>query len=283
MSAVILARNLDITNVSFVLGPKKTGRNPSVQIKYNGQPLMIRLPKMTYPGGVLERKDDKTGAVGYSLLGSLSGCDPYGVERADDTTDIGHLYNFLKDLKPLLIQAATENSQKWFGKKRTTEGIIDSLKDFMRLSADKLDGEYVPNGKYPPSLTLKVPVYEGKVNVDIIDDSNNPVYVSPSTLRNVFPKGVEAACAICPSVYIMAGGGLGMTMRVSHAKMLPSSRVRASDVFMDEEEEEILPPPLPEEGLERQEAKEAPEEEEVAPPPEEKKPERRRRTAQPVG
>jgi len=195
--------------------------------------MSLRLPRLGFPGGVLVRDDEKTGTTSYTLIASLKGCDSYGKERASDSDDVGKFYNLLQDLKERIIQAAVENSVKWFGKKRSEEVIRESFKDLMRLSVDKIDGEYVPNGKYPPSVTLKIPVYDGRVNMDIIDPRGNPVYTSPTSLQGTFPKASEANLVTTASIYVMAGGGFGVTWRVSHAQVFPQSRVTALSIFSD--------------------------------------------------
>ena len=283
-NAIISTRNLDINRVSFVVGQAKNGRNASINIKYDGQNIGIRLPRLAFPGGILSRTDDKTGSVGYSLMGSLKGADPYGKERANDADESGKLYNFLLDLNEKIVQAATENSVKWFGKKRSEEAIRDGMKSLMRLSVDKVDGEYVPNGKYPPSLVLKVPVYDGRVNVDIVDAKGNPTYVTPQSLSGVFSKGVEANIAVSASIYVMAGGGFGVTWRVSHAQVFQQSRVTAASIFSDsiqdgEDEEESTPVPAPSPAAVAEIPFEVPDlddEDAPAPPP---VPQRKRRAA----
>jgi len=136
-----------------------------------------------------------------------------------------------------IIAAAVEHSVKWFGKKRSEEAIRDGFKHLMRLSVDKKDGEYIPNGKYPPSVTVKVPVYDNRVNVDIIDTKGNPVYVTPASLNSVFPKAVDANLVASASIYIIAGGGFGVTWRLTYAQVFPQMRQTARNVFMDEDEE----------------------------------------------
>ena len=285
-NAIISTRNLDISRVSFVVGQAKNGRNASINIKYDGQNIGIRLPRLAFPGGVLSRTDDKTGSVGYSLMGTMKGADPYGKERANDADDIGKLYNFLLDLNEKIVQSATENSVKWFGKKRSEEAIRDGMKALMRLSVDKVDGEYIPNGKYPPSMVLKVPVYDGRVNVDIVDSKGNPTYVTPQSLSGVFSKGVEANIAVSASIYVMAGGGFGVTWRVSHAQVFQQSRVTAASIFSDsiqDEDEDAptdqVPAPAPS-PVALPEPFEVPDLEEDAPAP--PVPQRKRRTATPA-
>jgi hypothetical protein len=249
-NAIINVRNLDINRVNFIVGQAKSGRNPNINIKYDGQNLQLRLPKMRFPGGVLVRENDQpVPTSSYTLIGSLNGADTYGKERSHATDDTAKLYNFLLDLEDKIIASAVENSVKWFGKKRSEEAIRDGFKKLMRLSVDKVDGEYVPNGKYPPSMTIKVPVYDNRVGVDIIDTKGNPVYVTPSSLNTVFPKGIEANLVVSGSIYVIAGGGFGVTWRLTYAQVFPQARMTAANVFMPEEEEaeeeETAPAPAP--------------------------------------
>lgn len=232
-NAIINVRNVDINRITFVVGQPKNGRNPSINIKYDGQSVGFRLPRLTFPGGLMERTDDKSGATSYTLMGTLRGCDTYGKERANPSDDIGAFYNFLLDLSDKIVQSAVENSVKWFGKKRSEEAVRDGFKPLMRISADKVDGEYQPNGKYPPSVTLKVPVYDNRVNVDIVDSRGNPMYVTPTSLKTTFVKGCDANLAASASIYIMAGGGFGVTWRITHAQVLQQERVTAASVFSD--------------------------------------------------
>lgn len=232
-SAIISTRNFDINRVTFVVGQAKNGRNASINIKYDGQNLNLKLPRLAFPGGVLTREDEKTHTISYTLIGSLKDCDPYGKDRANDADEIGKFYNILLDLTDRIVKAAVENSVKWFGKKRSEEGIREGFKPLMRLSVDRVDGEYVPNGKYPPSVTLKVPVYDGRVNMDIVDARGNPMYVNPNSLSGTFSKRCEAIPVVSASIYVMAGGGFGVTWRVTMAQVFQQSRVSAASVFSD--------------------------------------------------
>jgi hypothetical protein len=107
----------------------------------------------------------------------------------------------------------------------------------MRLSADRVDGEYIPNGKYPPSVTIKVPVYDNRVNADVIDNRGNPMPVYPNNLLSVFPKGVEANMVVSGSIYVIAGGGFGVTWRLTYAQVFPRAQMTAKNVFADDLEQ----------------------------------------------
>ena len=239
MNGPIHSTAIDVNQITFVLGQKRAGRNPPINMKYNGANLQIRLPRIGYPGGCLVREGE-TGLKTYTLIGSLKGCDPYGKESYQGADEVGKLYNLLSSLEERIVKAAVENSVAWFGKKRSEEAIRDSFKRILSFSTDKVDGEYVPNGKYPPSFRVKVPVYDNKVSSEIVDSNRNPVYVTPETLETKdtpFPKGVEAKLVVSGSIYVIAGQGFGVTWRLTDAQVFPQRRMGAAAIFADEEDD----------------------------------------------
>jgi hypothetical protein len=239
VNTVVTSRNLDIEKVTFGEAKRNKAGGIGVPIKYDGTPLQLRLPRLAFPGGLKTIVDEKTGKTNYSLRGALKGCDVYVKEHSTEDSDIARFYNFLLDLQEKLVKTATENSTKWFSKKRSEESVRDSLNTFVKASVDKVGDEWVPNGKYPPSITTKINVYEGRVAMDAVDSSGNQLYLTPETLLSVFHKGVEADLVVSPNTYIMSGGGFGVTWRISYARVFPRTKLTAASVFSDEPEEEI--------------------------------------------
>ena len=236
-SAIVNARNIDVNRITFSLGKATAGRNPSINIKYDGQNLQLRLPRMKFGAGIMIRENEQTDSKTYSLFGSLGeSVDKYGKERSSATDDMSKFYNFLVDLEEKIVAAAVENSTAWFKKKRSEEAIRDSFKKLLRVSVDKQADEYVPNGKYPPSVTIKVPVYDNRVSTEFIDAKGNPMTVYPSSLPAVFPKGVEANLVVSGSIYNV-NGSFGVTWRLTYAQVFPQQKITAKNVFADDIEE----------------------------------------------
>jgi len=240
-NAIIPSSSLDINKVTFGDIRLNKAGGKSVPIKYAGQNLQIRLPKMTYPMGV-NIKDTDNGTT-YTLSATLKGCDAFAKERATaEAGELGTLYNFLLDLQEKLLQAATAQSVKWFGKARKEDVLRDTMKMFLSPSVEKINGEWVPTGKYPPSFRMKVPVYDGQVSMDVVSHDGKPVEVTPENLSQVFPKRVEASIAVAPSIYV-TGQGFGVTWRIIFARVSPPQRLTAAQVFADEIDEETRAPP----------------------------------------
>lgn len=242
MSGPINFNNIDLNEITFTVGPKKANRSPPIYLKYKGANFQVLLPKLVFPAGCLVRTDKESGNKNYTLLGSLKTADPFGKERYQGTDESGKLYNFLRDLEEKVQRWAIDNSVAAFGKKRSEETIRESFKPIVSLSCDKTaDGEKVPNGKYPPSFTVKVPIYENQVKVDVIDANRDPVYVTPETLESKdtpFPKVVEAKIVMSCSIYVIGGTNWGLTWRLTNAQVFPPKRATSSAIFADDEDEE---------------------------------------------
>lgn len=235
-NAIVPQSTLDFNQVSFGDVRLNKAGGKSIPIKYSGQNLQIRLEKSTYPMGVNIRENEN--GTTYTMSLSLRGCDAYAKDRAGaDAGTSGKLYNFLLDLQESVLQHATKNAKKIFGKDRSLEVLRDTMKSFISPSVEKVNGEWVPTGKYPPSLKMKVPVYSGDVAMDVTDHTGKRVEIDVDNLASVFPKRCEASIVVSPSIYV-TGTGFGVTWRITYAKVSPPQRTTAADVFRDEIEEE---------------------------------------------
>jgi hypothetical protein len=251
-TAIVPAHEVQVTEVTLSEPKVNKAGGKGVQLKYAGQPFQLRLPRTKFPAGLISREDATSGNVNYSLIASLKGCDPFGKERSTDP-EMGPVYNFMLDLQELLVSWATENSAKLFGKKRSEESVRDSFKNLLSVSTEKQGDEYVPNGKYPPSLRLKVPVYDGRVTMDAVNSQMIPYHLTVDSLKSVFPKYVEANLVISPSVYVI-GQGFGVTWGVKYAQVFPPSRLTAASVFSAVAESTSVPqdssePPHEDDGV----------------------------------
>jgi hypothetical protein len=88
---------------------------------------------------------------------------------------------------------------------------------------------------------MKVPVYDGRVAMDVVDSTGKAVDVTVENIQEIFPKRVEASVVVTPSVYV-SGQGFGITWRVSFARVSPPQRLTAAQVFADELDEDDAAP-----------------------------------------
>jgi hypothetical protein len=239
-NAIISQNNLDVSKITFGDIRMNKAGGKSIPIRFNNVPLQIKLDKATYFQGV-NVKETPNGTA-YEMKLGLRNCDPNARERAGaDAGSIGVLYNFLLDLQEKVIQEGVKNSKKWFGKDRSESLVRETMKLFLGPSVERINGEWVPSGKYPPGLKMKVGVYDGRVAMDVTDHTGKPLPLDVDNITEVFPKRVEASVVVAPSIYV-TGTGFGVTWRVTYARVSPPQRVTAADVFKDEIDEESHAP-----------------------------------------
>ena len=292
--AVINVTKISASDIQFADVRKNKNGGASVGFKLNNQNVQFRIPQVTFPGGLqVKENPNKDGSVtvSYNLSASMNGGDPYGQTRSEDVSDTGKLYNFMFDLQERIIQTAVERSTQWFGKKRSEDSIRDSFNKFVSVSVDKVDGAWVPNGKYPPSLRMKLPVYDGKVAMELIDGDENDVELSPGTLVGTFSKGSSAKLVLQGQIYFV-GQSFGVTWKPSYGQIFQRKKATARDFFKrDEDDAEDFEAPVAggaaaaladdeEEGGQLADAEEAPAAAPApTPAPTEKAPARRRKVA----
>ena len=293
--AVINVSKISASDIQFADVRKNKNGGSSVGFKLNNQNVQFRIPQVTFPGGLqVKENPNKDGSVtvSYNLSASMNGGDPYGQTRSEEPSETGKLYNFMFDLQERIIQTAVERSVQWFGKKRSEDSIRDSFNKFISVSVDKVDGAWVPNGKYPPSLRMKLPVYDGKVAMELIDGDENDIELSPGTLAGIFTKGSSAKLVLQGQIYFV-GQSFGVTWKPSYGQIFQRKKATARDFFKrDEDDAEDFEAPVAggaaaaladdeEEGGQLAETEErAPEVAPTpAPAPAEKAPARRRKVA----
>ena len=231
--AVINVTKINANDIDFAEPKRNKNGGVSIGLKYNKQNVQFRIPKVVFPGGVQVKENpnkDGSVSVSYNLSASMNGGDPYGVDPSEDPSETAKLYNFMRDLQERVIQAAVEKSPSWFGKKRGEESIRDSFNKFVSVSVDKTDSGYVPNGKYPPSLRMKLPVYDGKVAMEAIDADDNDVTLTTETLPEVFTKGSSAKLVLQATIYLV-GQSFGVTWKPSYAQVFQRKKASARDFF----------------------------------------------------
>jgi hypothetical protein len=248
MSAPAVVNICKINASDIVFGEVKRNAKGGVSIpfKYKGQNVQFRFPQFAFPGGCLTKdNENKDGSVStsYTMSASLQGCDPYAQAVATGVDDVSKAYNFLREFQEAVIQAAVVNSAQWFGKKRGEESIRDSFNKFLSVSVDKTNDGWVPNGKYPPSLRFKLPVYDGKVSMDAIDADENDIVLQPSGLQDAFPKGCAAKMVASGSIYVI-GQGFGLTWKPTYVQVTKRKRQTARDMFKDDEDDGEAPVPV---------------------------------------
>ena len=239
-NSTVSIRKINLENLteeitfSDAIRNKKTNA-VSVSILYRGQKTLLRLPKLAFPGGAIIKSTDN--GTTYTLIASLAGCDKYGNEPGNNTEDAGFTYNFFRGLEQRVLDAAFENSVRWFGKKRSMESLKETFKNIVSFSVDKTPGgEYVMNGKYDPSVRFKINVWDGQVKTEAMDSESNPLDLTVDNLGQFFPKRCSAKLVVIPTIYV-AGLSFGVTLKIDSAQIWAQHRSTIQDKFREDDDD----------------------------------------------
>jgi len=169
--------------------------------------------------GVSDYVDEKTGESDGKFKMSLA--FP-GAEYSNKNTDI-----FLEKLKAFeerVIDDAVVHSEAWFGVEKSRELVKDAMFPFMKYPKDKITKK--TDYTRPPTLSLKVPCYQGQwQNIEIYNTKQELLFPSDNeneTPIDLIPKKSQVACVIqCGGVWT-TGKAWGVSWKLSQCVVKPS-------------------------------------------------------------
>ena len=171
--------------------------------------------------GVSTFEDKKTGEKTYSMSLQFPG-EEYNTAaiakfRADPV-------KFEEKVKA----DALVNQKDWFGKTTLTQQHIDFQWTPMLKFAKGENGE--PDHNKNPTLSVKIPIWEGVWNVELFDPSTRKIFPDPCnehvTPVDLIAKGSHVAVVLqCGGVWF-AGGKFGVTWKLFQAVVKPKTTLR---------------------------------------------------------
>ena len=123
---------------------------------------------------------------------------------------------------------ALANQKDWFGKTTLTQQHIDFQWTPMLKFAKGDNGE--PDHNKNPTLSVKMPIWEGVWNVELFDPSTRKIFPDPCnehvTPLDLIAKGSHVAVVLqCGGVWF-AGGKFGVTWKLFQAVVKPKTTLR---------------------------------------------------------
>ena len=198
MSALVKGKNIDVSKVTFSTPRVLDNGAKLVYVNYNNGRFSIQTPWMEMPwkmGVYTESEYPK-----YSIDLSFKGMD--------ESPDLEGFHDKLLELEQKIIDGGFDNSVAWFKKKKTTREVVEAIYNpIVKVSKDKETGE--PDGKWPPSMKLKVPRRDGTWECKVqdnngilkINDSENPVNLEDVLVKNTRVRAIMQ----CVGLWISSG------------------------------------------------------------------------------
>jgi hypothetical protein len=126
----------------------------------------------------------------------------------------------MSDFENKIKSDALTYSKEWFGKLHKSSEVVDALwTPMLKYSKDKNSGEY--NMSKPPTLRIKIPVWEGVWRAEIYDEDGNKLFPNPEnpcvTPLDFLQKGTNLAVLIHCGGLWFANGKFGMTWKLIQA------------------------------------------------------------------
>lgn len=215
MSDKVNVSEWNATSIKYPRPPKISKQGgATIEIVYpgNGRWLKLQTPSMMTWG--ISDYQDEDGVSNGRYSASLN--FPNSEYKTPECEQ------FLEKMKQFEEQVkidAVKNSELWFGKKRSQEGLDESF--FSSLKYPKIKDSKKPDLSKPPSIKPKVTCYDGKWEIEIYDTKLNMLFPSEEgsdlTPMDFVPKLSQVVCLIqCGGVWIV-GNSWGIIWKLKQA------------------------------------------------------------------
>ena len=194
--------------------PRQTPRWAIYLALSEGQKLIIQVPKGKCPFGLSKQQYDEDAPPKYDLNVSLGGSDKMNDFR-----------QFVSDLDAHIQKSAVENSEKWFGKKKSA-GVIEELYKPMLVEPKK--------GDYAPTMKFKFPYYDDKFTTTVFD--SNKEEVSPEIITKGFPD--ESYCSA--HKHVVCGKAIWCDLANSFKQSVYPGSALPKYAFADDDDDEVV-------------------------------------------
>ena len=193
------------------------GKKVSLDVK--GQPFVtVKIPLM-FTWGLEERKDDTTDAIkGYDLSVVFDRNNKKSLQFMEA----------IQELQEYLIDTATENSQKWFGRKMSREVVEAMMYPILRYP--KVKGTEERNMDGNPNMKLKLSYWQGEFSVELFDMQGKSTFRPKDPTEESHPMQLLTKAShltgliSCSSLYFISGRW-GVTWRLIQACVKPPQKL----------------------------------------------------------
>jgi hypothetical protein len=139
-----------------------------------------------------------------------------------DTPATREFLEKLKAFESQIIDAAVKNSELWFGKSKTREVVEDNFFPFIKYPKDKVTKN--TDMTKAPTVSVKVPNYNGRWSVQVYDTKQNRLFPSENenhTPLDFVPKDSTVACVLQCGGLWFGGKGWGVTWKLNQVVVKP--------------------------------------------------------------
>lgn len=189
-----MGTNIKIDHINLKTNRNKYG-NVSVGLNYNNDTLVMQTPYMSLPWNLSCYQSSNRNDT-FSLSLSFKGIE--------ESEEIEMFFNKLNDIDKFIVKQAIKNKNIWFGNDLSDESIKELYNPIVKHSIDKNTGE--PDGKYPPTIKIKIPFRNNKFNLKVYDASKKEIDLNNMPLPSLLVKEKEVKVLLeITNIWIMDG------------------------------------------------------------------------------
>jgi Protein of unknown function (DUF2738) len=251
MAAIVDGTNIDYSILTYSK-PKahaSGGKVVNVYNKTDMKGLSLQTP-LILTWGAQEGKDQQGNPTGKYTM---------SLQFASEEYSNPELNAFLENMKGLVAKIkkdAMANSKEWFGKVITSDDVIEEKFNVMLRHPKKKGTEELDESK-PPTLTVKIPCWNGSWKSEIYDEDGEPLYVNgkvnthQSPLEYLKPKCHVIAVIQCGGLWFV-NGKVSITWNLHQAvvqKPAPSTEGQCLIKLKHTDKEKMKALPQPEDNI----------------------------------
>ena len=213
----------DTSKISF--SDVKTNQNggKSVYINLNNSQFVIQTPVMTIPFGL--NVYDKGDYPKYSVEISF--------RDMEENYKIKGFYENMEKLEEIILDYAVKNSMAILGKKKVNREVMEAMyTPILRKSRDKETGEL--DGKYPTSMKLKLPFWNGKESYTMESFSSEKLVLEIPQEEAFTKNGKIQAIIKCGGIWVV-NGKFGCTWSVYKVRVEENKSI-SNYSFVDDDD-----------------------------------------------
>lgn len=219
---IINATEFDVSKDILYTKPKvnpQGGKSIGILNSNSKKGLYISTPLML-TWGVNENDFEGKGNVKYDMALQF----PREEYATEETTKF--LENMLA-METKIKEDAVKNCKDWMNKAKMSSEVVDALfTPMVKYGKDPNTGE--PDRNKNPTLTVKLPVWDNKFNIDLYDVEGEAVYPNDKGLNPVdlVPKGSNVLTIIqCGGIWFI-NGKFGVSWKLTQAVIKPKQSMR---------------------------------------------------------
>jgi hypothetical protein len=230
--SVIKGKSINTDKVTFSAPNTLDNGAKLVYVNYNGGKFTVQTPWMDMPWQMSSFTEDKYPK--HSITLSFRGMD--------DRPELQAFHDRLAALEDKIIDGGVTNSAPWFKKKTLSREVVDNM--FGRMLRVSTDPDGTPNGKYPPSMKLKVPMRNGQWECKVYDKTGNQYRVndkeSGDEMQDLLVKNTKVKGLLqCVGLWI-ADRGYMCQWKLTRAE-LDVPETNATQSFLPDSDDEDMP------------------------------------------